>query len=228
LQELPSSYRGSTRATQLAAQPYPAPPPPPPPLRAPAPRQVNAGGLEGLYELLLDSARPEWVAALQRVLVAAERGRPVLFFCKAGKDRTVRGLGLGPWPWALAPWSTGRPKRAPRRRAAPAARTQPTSASAPAPARRARPAPQGILAALLLSLLGATDDQIVADYVKSDSWHHMALAGIENDSRIATLDRAKFERAPAEAMRHALQVRPARGGGHGLVRARRVGAGPRA
>lgn len=31
----------------------------------------------------------------------------------------------------------------------------------------------------------------------------MALAGIENDSRVATLDRAKFERAPAEAMRHA-------------------------
>jgi hypothetical protein len=56
-------------------------------------------------------------------------------------------------------------------------------------------------------VLGATDDQIIADYVKSDSWHHMALAGIENDSRIATLDRAKFERAPAEAMRHALRVR---------------------
>lgn len=28
-------------------------------------REVNAGGLEGLYEILLDTAKPEWVAALQ-------------------------------------------------------------------------------------------------------------------------------------------------------------------
>lgn len=73
--------------------------------------------------------------------------------------------------------------------------------------------PQGILAALLLSILGATEDQIVADYIKSDEWHHVALAGIEDDSRVAKLDRAKFERAPAEAMRHALQhVKSAHGG----------------
>ncbi len=52
-------------------------------------REVNAGGLEGLYEILLDTAKPEWVASLQRMLVAAEQGKPVLFFCKAGKDRTV-------------------------------------------------------------------------------------------------------------------------------------------
>lgn len=119
--------------------------------RAAAIEEVNAEGLEGIYEILIDSSKPEWVAALQRVLLAAERSRPVLFFCKAGKDRT------------------------------------------------------GILAALLLSILGATEDQIVADYVKSDAWHHVALAGIEDDSRVAKLDRAKFERAPEEAMRHALR-----------------------
>jgi hypothetical protein len=32
----------------------------------------------------------------------------------------------------------------------------------------------------------------------------VALAGIENDSRVAKLDRAKFERAPREAIVHAL------------------------
>ncbi|GBF91640.1 hypothetical protein Rsub_03944 [Raphidocelis subcapitata] len=127
--------------------------------RAAAIEEVNAGGLEGLYEILLDSAKPEWVASLQRILLAAERGRPLCFYCKAGKDRT------------------------------------------------------GILAMLLLSVLGATEDQIVADYARSDAWHHVALAGIENDSRVAALDRAKFERAPAAAMRHALRyVRDAAGG----------------
>jgi len=60
---------------------------------------VNAGGLEGLYEILLDSAKPEWVASLQRVLTAAERGRPVLFFCKAGKDRTVSSRGFWGFSW---------------------------------------------------------------------------------------------------------------------------------
>lgn len=43
---------------------------------------------------------------------------------------------------------------------------------------------QGILAALLLGVLGASPDQIVADYHRSDEWHHVALAGIENDSRV--------------------------------------------
>lgn len=45
---------------------------------------------------------------------------------------------------------------------------------------------QGILAALLLSILGATEEQIVADYIRSDEWHHVALAGIENDSRVVS------------------------------------------
>lgn len=70
------------------------------------------------------------ITKTQRILWAAEAGRPLLFFCKAGKDRT------------------------------------------------------GVLAALLLSLLGASDDAIVADYARSDAWHHVALAGIENDSRV--------------------------------------------
>lgn len=33
----------------------------------------------------------------------------------------------------------------------------------------------------------------------------VALAGIENDSRVVGLDRAKFERAPREAMLHGMK-----------------------
>jgi hypothetical protein len=49
---------------------------------------VNAGGLECLYEIILEEAGPEIAASCHAVLVSLERGRPVLFFCKAGKDRT--------------------------------------------------------------------------------------------------------------------------------------------
>ena len=56
-------------------------------------REVNNSGLEGLYEILIDGSKFEWVAALQRILAAAEKGQPLLFFCKAGKDRTVRVIG---------------------------------------------------------------------------------------------------------------------------------------
>lgn len=49
---------------------------------------VNAGGLPLLYEMVLESARPEMRAALEVVLGAAEGARPIMFFCKAGKDRT--------------------------------------------------------------------------------------------------------------------------------------------
>lgn len=49
---------------------------------------VNAGGLEGLYEVILEEAGPELAACGHAVLASLERGRPLLFFCKAGKDRT--------------------------------------------------------------------------------------------------------------------------------------------
>lgn len=81
--------------------------------------------------------------------VAADR--PVLFFCKAGKDRT------------------------------------------------------GLVAALVLSVLGASDEEILSDYVISDKYHMVALAGIEQDPQASGLDRSKFERAPREAMEHALE-----------------------
>ncbi|MEW5309689.1 MAG: hypothetical protein WDW38_001555 [Sanguina aurantia] len=51
-------------------------------------KDVNDGGLRLLYEILLDSAMPEIAQVLELVLLALEGGRPIMFFCKAGKDRT--------------------------------------------------------------------------------------------------------------------------------------------
>lgn len=48
--------------------------------RAAAIREVNAEGLEGLYEILVDSARPEWVAAL-RVSARPDAAAALLFPC---------------------------------------------------------------------------------------------------------------------------------------------------
>ncbi|KAF8073065.1 NUDT1 [Scenedesmus sp. PABB004] len=114
--------------------------------------EVNAGGLAGLYRTLLEDSPQEFAAALRHILASAEARRPVLFFCKAGKDRT------------------------------------------------------GLVAALLLSVLGASEEQVLADYVLSDRWHMVALAGLEDNPKVSGLDRAAFERAPREAMHAALQM----------------------
>jgi protein tyrosine/serine phosphatase len=113
--------------------------------------EVNRGGLEGLYRILLDDSSQELVAVLRHIKASVASERPVLFFCKAGKDRT------------------------------------------------------GLVAALLLSILGASEEDILQDYVISDRYHMVALAGLEENPKVTGLDRAKFERAPREAMHHALQ-----------------------
>ncbi|PNG99408.1 Tyrosine-protein phosphatase, partial [Tetrabaena socialis] len=102
---------------------------------------VNGGGLPLLYEMLLDSARPELRRVLEVLLEAAEARRCVLFFCRAGKDRT------------------------------------------------------GLVAAAVLAVAGASEEQIVADYTRSDAYHRVALAGLERREELAGLDRAAFERA---------------------------------
>lgn len=51
-------------------------------------REINRAGLPGLYETILDTAGPEIKKALEVVIEAGEEDRPVLFFCKVGKDRT--------------------------------------------------------------------------------------------------------------------------------------------
>ncbi|KAF5833059.1 protein-tyrosine phosphatase-like protein [Dunaliella salina] len=113
-------------------------------------REVNTGGLALLYKIILDSAKIEIRTVLDLICNSLENRRPVLFFCKAGKDRT------------------------------------------------------GIIAALVLACSGATDLQVVEDYARSDAYHAVALAGIENKPELAGLDRAAFERAPAGAMRETI------------------------
>jgi hypothetical protein len=49
---------------------------------------------------------------------------------------------------------------------------------------------------------------------RSDEFHQVALAGLEGDPRVTGLDRSKFERAPREAMEHALRYIEAK---HGSV-----------
>lgn len=112
---------------------------------------VNGGGLALLYEMLLESAQPELCATMEVVLAAAEAGHGVLFFCRAGKDRT------------------------------------------------------GLVAALVLSTAGASDQQIVEDYARSNAYHKVALAGLESREELAGLDRAAFEKAPPEVMEATLK-----------------------
>ncbi|KAG2499238.1 hypothetical protein HYH03_002817 [Edaphochlamys debaryana] len=112
---------------------------------------VNGGGLQLMYEMLLDSAQPEIRKVMEVLLDASEARHAVLFFCRAGKDRT------------------------------------------------------GLVAAAVLAVAGASEEQIVADYTRSDAFHRVALAGLEKREELAGLDRAKFERAPPEAMRATLE-----------------------
>ncbi len=41
-----------------------------------------------LYETILDVSNRQIAAVLRQITVSAETGRPLMFFCKAGKDRT--------------------------------------------------------------------------------------------------------------------------------------------
>lgn len=111
-------------------------------------REVNAGGLPQLYEILLDSARKEICQGLKIIRAAAERGESSFFFCKLGKDRT------------------------------------------------------GLMAALVLAACGATRDEIISDYNRSDRADgvQVALGGLEHDKALKDLDVAAFSRAPREAM----------------------------
>ncbi|GLC35756.1 hypothetical protein PLESTB_000490800 [Pleodorina starrii] len=112
---------------------------------------VNGGGLPMLYEMLLESSRPEMCRVLEVLLAAAESRHCAMFFCRAGKDRT------------------------------------------------------GLVAAMVLSVAGASEEAIVEDYARSDAYHRVALAGLESREELAGLDRATFERAPPEVMRATLE-----------------------
>lgn len=57
----------------------------------------------------------------------------------------------------------------------------------------------GLLAAMILSIMGADEDRIIDDYSKSDCFGGVALAKMESKELIG-LDKSIFQRAPAEAM----------------------------
>ncbi|KAK9818334.1 hypothetical protein WJX72_010783 [[Myrmecia] bisecta] len=108
-------------------------------------REINRGGLPELYQVILETSRPEICCALQEITEAVAADKRVLFFCKIGKDRT------------------------------------------------------GLIAALILSVCGASDNEIISDYTRSDNVEQVALGGIEKEN-LSAIDAAMFSRAPPEAM----------------------------
>ncbi|RMZ55575.1 hypothetical protein APUTEX25_000158 [Auxenochlorella protothecoides] len=107
---------------------------------------INAGGLLLIYQILLETASVELARTLEVVAAAAAERKPLLFFCKLGKDRT------------------------------------------------------GTVAALVLTACGASRNQIVADYARSDGVNEVALGGIERMEDVQGMDSAIFASAPAECM----------------------------
>jgi Tyrosine phosphatase family len=83
---------------------------------------------------------------MQVISSTLEQKRPLMFYCKAGKDRT------------------------------------------------------GLLAMLLLSVAGASDDQIIEDYFHSDQHGQTALGNLAGRRDLQKLDKEKFSRAPREVM----------------------------
>ncbi|KDD72714.1 hypothetical protein H632_c2986p0, partial [Helicosporidium sp. ATCC 50920] len=63
----------------------------------------------------------------------------------------------------------------------------------------------GVVSALLLAALGASEEDIVADYARSDDVHQMALGGIERMDDVRGMDAGIFSRAPPDAMRALLR-----------------------
>ena len=93
---------------------------------APQSARINEGGLPQLYELLLETGSADFAVALKTVVCNLEAGRSVVFFCKAGKDRT------------------------------------------------------GLMAMLMLLVLGASEGEVIEDYARSDSDETVAgLGGVE-------------------------------------------------
>ena len=73
----------------------------------------------------------------------------------------------------------------------------------------------GVMAALVLAACGASDEEIVADYVRSDGVDQVALGGLEKQSDLKGMDPAIFATAPPQAMRGLLQYAQQQYGGLG-------------
>lgn len=62
----------------------------------------------------------------------------------------------------------------------------------------------GLLAAMILSIVGASDAAIVLDYATSDGTAQAGLGDLESDRRISGVDKRQFSRAPAAVMKATL------------------------
>ncbi|KAG1674571.1 hypothetical protein FOA52_001820 [Chlamydomonas sp. UWO 241] len=62
----------------------------------------------------------------------------------------------------------------------------------------------GILSALVLSVAGASDEQIIGDYHRSDNMAKVSIAGLEHRRELRGIDLTMFERAPKHAIAGAL------------------------
>jgi hypothetical protein len=71
----------------------------------------------------------------------------------------------------------------------------------------------GLVSALILAAAGASEEEIVADYVRSDGVDAVALGGLERGPDTRGMDPAIFSRAPAAAMRAVLAYARRRWGG---------------
>lgn len=75
----------------------------------------------------------------------------------------------------------------------------------------------GVMTALILSVCGMNDDEIIADYARSDGIHKVALGGLEKMRDVQGMDEEIFSRAPPDAMRGLMEWSRERWGGRGLV-----------
>lgn len=76
----------------------------------------------------------------------------------------------------------------------------------------------GVISALVLACCGATEDEIIADYARSDGVNKVALGGLEKMRDTQGMDQTLFASAPPEAMKKTLDyIRHRWGGLHGYL-----------
>jgi protein tyrosine/serine phosphatase len=71
----------------------------------------------------------------------------------------------------------------------------------------------GLMSALILAVCGASQEEIVADYTKSDGVNQIALGGLEKLRDVQGMNQELFASAPPEAMRTTLDYITQRWGG---------------
>eukprot|EP00887_Chlorella_sp_A99_P000979 scaffold5.g979.t1 len=71
----------------------------------------------------------------------------------------------------------------------------------------------GVVAALVLSCCGVSEEDIVADYSRSDGVDQVALGGLEKSREVQGMDQHLFVRAPPEVMEQTLEWVRVRYGG---------------